>query len=367
MSPLQEHVSLAPLTTFAIGGTARFFLSAESVEEVRDGLHFAQTQMLPIFILGGGSNVLIADDGFDGLVIAIRIPGIIFSTEGARGTVTAGAGVVWDDLVVWAVEHGYSGLESLSGIPGTVGGAVVANVGAYGAQCSDTFLFADALVHDGKSYTLKTITKEECQFAYHDSVFSHTSQPTIILQATFSLTKKHTAQATYTDNRFTLADFFAKHNRQPTLRDIRDTVLSIREEKGALYMKGRLSYKCAGSFFHMPYVSREVYEQVVERAQALDAIKERQLRPWAWEQQDGSYKLAPGFLLEYTPFQKGYTRGAVGISPKHTLSIINIGGARSYEVAQLAHDMQSAVEKIFGVQLTREIAYIGAVEKISSM
>jgi UDP-N-acetylmuramate dehydrogenase len=144
---------------------------------------------------------------------------------------------------------------------------------------------------------------------------------------------------------------------------VRDAVLTMREEKGSLIMPGRFSLKSAGSFFHMPFVPPQQYEKVVARARALDAGKEEQLRPWAWQQSDGSYKVAPGFLLEYTEFRMGYVRGEVGISPRHTLSIINVSGGSAADIAVLARDMQDAVEKIFGIRLEREVEYIGDVEK----
>src|SRR3989344_1691297 len=134
---LREHVPLAPLTTFGGGGAARFFIEAHSIEDVAEALAFAKAQALPLFVLGGGSNILVADEGFDGVGLARRIPGTPEEKAGDRGRVTVGAGVAWDEFVVWTIQHGFAGLECLSGVPGTVGGAVVANLGAYGAQMSD--------------------------------------------------------------------------------------------------------------------------------------------------------------------------------------------------------------------------------------
>ncbi len=136
-------------------------------------------------------------------------------------------------------------------------------------------------------------------------------------------------------------------------------MLSIREQKGVL----EHCYQSAGSFFHMPRVSGEQYLHLMNTAISLDAEKEERLRPWAWLQTDGTYKVAPGFLLEYTPFQKGYVRGAVGISPKHTLSIINLDNATAREVAGLAHDMRDAVQKVFALALEREVQYVGMIEE----
>ncbi|MDD2657964.1 MAG: UDP-N-acetylmuramate dehydrogenase, partial [Candidatus Pacebacteria bacterium] len=310
------------------------------------------------FVLGGGSNIMIADAGFDGLVLAPRMAEVTFQKQGDTVLVTAGAGVVWDELVREAVERGLIGIECLSGIPGTVGGAVVANLGAYGAQASDTFVSAEVLLRGAAEDTLQVVTKEECDFSYHDSIFGRESGRYLVLSATFSLLATGTSQLSYRDNRFDLEALATEHGREPTPIDVRATILSMRGEKGMLSNL----YKSAGSFFHMPFVSAEKYAQIVAQARALDAEKEERLRPWAWKQADGSYKIAGGFLLEYTEFTKGYRRGAAGISPKHTLSIINAAGASASEIAQLAADMQSAVERLFGIHLEREVEYVGDVE-----
>ena len=359
---IQEHVPLAPFTTFGVGGRARFFMVAQSAEEAKEVLDFAHEQKLPVFILGGGSNIVVADNGFDGVVLCMRLSGITAERQGERVVVTAGAGVAWDELVVWTIEHELFGLECLSGVPGTVGGAVVANLGAYGAQTSDTFVHAEVYDTRDPESGLKIVKKEACDFSYHDSMFGRTPGRYLVLRAVFSLSKDASAQLSYRDNRFDMTTLAAKVGRVPTQTDIRQAVLAMREEKGSLIMENRLSYKSAGSFFHMPFVSEEAYERVVTKARAQDAKKEERLRPWAWRQSDGSYKLAPGFLLEYTEFQKGFVRGTVGISPLHTLSIINVGDARTEDIVRLARDMQDAVERVFGVRLEREVEYIGEVE-----
>ncbi len=358
---IQEHVSLAPLTTLGVGGEARFFIEAQSIEEVIEALNFAHKQSLPVFVLGAGSNILIADDGFNGLVLALRIPDITTEVHGTLVWVTVGSGMVWDDFVVWSIENKLSGLECMSGVPGTVGGAVVANLGCYGAQVSDTFMHAEVVDTQEKNGTLKIIKKEECVFSYHDSMFGHTPGRYIIVHATFALSTDTAAIPAYRDNRFDMAMLAQNLGHTPTKSEIRDAVLTMREEKGSLIMKNRVSFKSAGSFFHMPFVSAEKYAHIIAQARAFDAQKEEQLRPWAWKQPDGLYKIAPGFLLEYTEFVKGYVRGAVGISPRHTLSIINVANARAQDIATLARDMQDAVEKKFGIRLEREVEYVGDI------
>ena len=359
---LQENVQLAPLTTLGVGGNARFFSEAKSVEEVEEALAFARANSLPVFVLGGGSNIVIADSGFNGLVIAMRISGIMTEKHGDRLLlVTVGAGVVWDDFVVWTIGQSLSGLECMSGVPGTVGGAVVANVGAYGAQVSDTFVRAEVIDTQDENHKVQVIKKEECDFSYHDGIFGRTKGRYVIIRATFAFSRDSAALPSYRDNRFNMRSLSAELGREPTQTDVRNSVLKMREEKGSLIMKGKVSFKSAGSFFHMPFVSAEKYAEVVRLAQELDAKKEEKLRPWAWKQSNGSYKVAPGFLLEYTKFQKGYVRGGAGISPRHTLSIINVGKARASEIAELARDMQNEVEKMFEIKLEREVEYVGDI------
>lgn len=362
---IKEHVPLAPRTTLSVGGPARYLSEPQSLEEVKEALAFARSRALPLFVLGGGSNIVMSDAGFPGLVLHMHVSGISFEEKENRVLVTAGAGVLWDEFVVATIEHGLFGLECLSGVPGTVGGAVVANLGAYGAQVSDTFVQADVLDTENPDGGLKAITNEECNFSYHDSFFGHAGGRYVVVNATFALSKDASAILSYKDNRFDMSKLASSLGRAPTQQEVRDAVLSMREEKGSLIIPGRFSLKSAGSFFHMPFVSSEVYAQVIAKAQEIDAAKEERLRPWAWQQLDGSYKVAPGFLLEYTEFQKGYVRGNVGVSPRHTLSLINAGGGSAKDIADLARAMQDAVEKLFDIRLEREVEYIGDVENNS--
>ncbi len=356
---LRENVSLAPLTTFKIGGPARYFVEAKTIEDVSDAIKFAHTNSLPIFVLGGGSNILISDNGFAGVVIHLQLANLRFEDRDDAVLVTADAGVVWDELVMQAVQQGYSGVESLSGIPGTVGGAVVANLGAYGTQLSDVLVSVKALDLHNQENGVKTFEKNDCEFSYHDSVFGKYPGRYIVLEMVLKLARDRSPDFTYKDHRFNFTDIMATENLPRTLVGLRTAVLSIREKKGVL----QTCYKSAGSFFHMLAVSETQYTDITARAQVLNPELEQRLRPWAWKQASGTYRVASAFLLEFTEFPKGFVRDLVGVSPKHQLSIINLGGARASEVAELARDMHNSVKKLFDVDLEREVEYVGDVEK----
>lgn len=352
-----EHVSLAPYTTLGVGGEARFFIEVQSVEELIEAIAFAKSKQLSLFVLGGGSNILISDEGFTGMVLHLQLAHLRFEVRDDAVLVTADAGVVWDELVVQAVQQGYSGVESLSGIPGTVGGAVVANLGAYGTQLSDVLVSVKALdLHDPES-GVQTFMRDDCDFSYHDSMFAKYSGRYVVLEAVLMLARDSSPDFTYKDHRFNFTDIMATEHLPRTPVGLRTAVLSIREKKGVL----QTSYQSAGSFFHMLTVSEKQYTEITARAAVLNPQLEQQLRPWAWKQANGAYRVASAFLLEFTEFPKGFARGSVGVSPKHQLSIINLGGARASEIAELARDMRNSVKKLFGVDLEREVKYVGNI------
>lgn len=362
---IRENIALAPYATFKIGGPARYFCEVSSPEELKEALSFANERHYAVFILGGGSNILVSDEGFDGLVVRFvnPTPDSLFTVEredDEQVTISVPAGVHWDDLVVYAVEHNLYDIEHLSGIPGTVGGAVVANIGAYGAQLSDVLINVEMIDRKDSDFEIKVLTNNECAFAYHDSIFSKAHERYIILRATFMLAKHTTVHTKYIDNRFRVDDE-GTDDTPMSLREVREKILSIREQKGSLAMEGREGFHSAGSFFHMLTVPESQYTEITARAQILNPELEERLRPWAWKQADGTYRVASAFLLEFTEFPKGFVRGSVGVSPKHQLSIINLGGARASEIAELARDMSNSVKKLFGISLEREVEYVGNI------
>ncbi|MEK7118093.1 MAG: UDP-N-acetylmuramate dehydrogenase [Patescibacteria group bacterium] len=362
---IKNNVSLAPYTTFNIGGPARYFCYPRSFSELKEALVLAREKHLPIFVLGGGSNILVSDRGFDGIVIHLvdataHLSPTVESENDENIVLGVTAGTNWDDLVLYAVRRNLYGIEYLSGVPGTVGGAVVANIGAYGRELSDVLVSVEVIDRRDNDFAKKVLMNSECAFTYHDSIFSREHERYIVLRATFLLGKHFTRSSKYTDNRFSVDDENTG-KPSPTLAEVRERILSIREQKGALAMDGRERFLSAGSFFHMLTVSESQYTEIAARAQVLNPELEQRLRPWAWKQADGTHRVASAFLLEFTEFPKGFVRGSTGVSPKHQLSIINLGGARASEVAELAREMRSSVEKLFGVSLEREVEYVGEI------
>lgn len=342
---IDENVALAPLTTLNVGGAARFFAEVESEQELVDAVEFSRERGLPVFVLGGGSNVLVADRGFDGLVIRIANRGIAFDGP----NVTAAAGEDWDEFCGECVDRGLAGIECLSGIPGTVGGTPVQNVGAYGQEVSETIVVVRAL--DLETDRFIHLSNADCRFAYRASVFNTTRRGRYIVTAvTFQLVPNGAPKIAYRD----LQDRF-KH-RSPTLGETREAVRAIRSDKGMLVRQGGPDSNSAGSFFKNPVVTREQFAAVAGRAEALgigdvphfDAGRDSIKIPAAW-------------LIEKSGFPKGFRAGNAGISTRHTLALTNRGGATAGEIIALKEVIAGRVRDEFGVDLVPEPIFVGFV------
>jgi UDP-N-acetylmuramate dehydrogenase len=350
---IREHVRLAPYTTLQIGGPARFFAQVFSEEDLVEALDWAERRSLPLFILGGGSNVLVADEGFPGLVVHMAMRGLSFSDASGAALVTAGAGEDWDELVRACVERGLAGLECLSGIPGLVGGTPVQNVGAYGQEVSETILTVRA--YDRRAHCVVTLANTDCRFSYRRSIFNSTEQDRyVVLAVTYTLAPHGQPTLRYPDVR----DFFAHHHGSPSLKNVRDAVRAIRARKGMLLMPGDPDCRSAGSFFKNPVVTAKEFAQIEAAAQVPGLARGEQVVP-RFAAQDGLVKVPAAWLIERAGFQKGYRKGRAGISAKHTLAIINYGGATAGEVLELMREIQAHVQKRFGVTLVPEPVFVG--------
>jgi len=344
---IQENVSLAPLTTLGVGGPARFLVEATSSEEVREALEYAKSRGLALFVLGGGSNLVVADSGWPGLVLKNSILGINHRHGHGVAYWDVGAGEDWDGFVAMAVQHHSSGVECLSGIPGTVGGTPVQNVGAYGQEVAETIVEVVALnVLSGEE---EEFEKEDCGFAYRTSIFNTTARGKyVILRVSYALVHGGEPRLGYAD----LQKYFANRPK-PSLGDVRAAVREIRASKAMLITPGDEDEQSAGSFFKNPILSSEEFEALKARSRArgLDIPNYPALA--------SQRKVSAAWLVEQSGFLKGYRRGRVGISRKHALAIVNLGGATAAEVMALKNEIQQKVEQQWAIRLEPEPVMVG--------
>jgi UDP-N-acetylmuramate dehydrogenase len=345
---IRENEPLATLTSFEAGGPARYFAKIASESDAARALAVAGERGLETLILGGGSNVLVSDAGFPGLVILNRIAGLTVEESGGDVLVTVGGGQDWQDFVDLCVDKGWQGLECLAGIPGTVGASPIQNIGAYGQEVSQVISRVRCL--ETATGRAVTFDNEACGFRYRESIFNTRETGNYVVTAvTFNLSRRKAPVVTYRELQERLAGIAL-----PTLAQVRDAVIAIRAGKGALIRQGYDSFKCAGSFFKNPVVSRGHFEQV----EALVA-GEGEASRWYWPLPGGEVKVSAAFLIQRAGFRRGHARGNVGISPHHALILINRGGATAREIVGFAGEVQRRVLERFGVLLLPEARLIG--------
>jgi UDP-N-acetylmuramate dehydrogenase len=345
---ITENVALAPLTTLKVGGPARYFIEAQTVSEVSEAVAFSQSKNLPLFVLGGGSNLVISDAGWPGLALKVGITGINHRHGHDEVVFEAGAGEDWDKFVGLVVAHNCAGIECLSGIPGNVAGTPVQNVGAYGQEVSNTIDSVVAL--DLKDGQLDELGKEACGFSYRTSIFNTTERGRyIIVQVNYTLKHGGDAYIAYAD----LKRYFAGWSVKPTLAETRDAVRKIRAGKGMLISAGDDDCRSAGSFFKNPILSAEQYQALTTRAAA------KNLQIPSYPALDAQKKVSAAWLVEHSGFSRGYGNGPVGISRKHALAIVNRGGATAADVLALKDSIQQRVDEIWGIRLEPEPVFIG--------
>jgi UDP-N-acetylmuramate dehydrogenase len=346
---LQENTPLAPLTTFRIGGPARFFVEAKSRAEVEEAATFADSRDLPLFVLGGGSNLLVSDSGWRGLVLKIGISGIEQRPGIAEGRVLfeVGAGESWDRFVAHAIVEQCAGIECLSGIPGSVGGTPVQNVGAYGQEVSETIESVEAF--DRRDGQIRELCNEACGFSYRSSIFNTTERDRfIILRVTYALAPGGDPHLEYAD----LKRHFAGRDARPNLAETREAVRHIRARKGMLIVPGDPDCQSAGSFFKNPVLTEEQLNDLKTRASA------KKLTIPAYPVLEQRHKISAAWLVEHSGFTRGYEAGRVGISHKHALAIVNRGGATAADVLALKEEIQQRVEAIWSVRLEPEPVFV---------
>ncbi|HXU04142.1 MAG TPA: UDP-N-acetylmuramate dehydrogenase [Polyangia bacterium] len=348
---VRDGVPLAPLTTLELGGPARHFVEAADDTTIAEALRWADARSLPVVILGGGSNVVIGDGGWDGLVVRIATRGRRFDGSGSTVKLTAAAGEPWDDVVADTVARNLAGLECLSGIPGLVGATPIQNVGAYGQEVADCIVSVRVLeratgrVHD--------LAPHACEFGYRDSAFKRAPDRHVVLGVTFALRAADQPTLRYRE----LTDALAG-TALPSLAEVRAMVLALRRKKSMVIVDGDPNRRSVGSFFTNPIVTAGEADGVAARAVALGEIARPEVMP-RWPTAGSGVKLSAGWLIEHAGIRKGRRHGAVGVSTAHALALVHHGGGSSAELLELAHEVGDAVHARFGMTLLPEPTMIG--------
>lgn len=330
---IQENVLLAPLTTMRVGGSASFFVRVGSTKELSEAILFAREKKIPVFVLGAGSNILFSDNGFSGLVIKIEIKGVIHDDV----RITAGAGVQWDDFVDDMVSLNLCGIENLSLIPGTVGGAVVQNIGAYGVEACDAIISVEAF--NIETMQIETFLRDECEFGYRESIFKK-NKNLIVMSASFSLKEGSTTNINYDDVK---KYFENKKITEPTLAEIREAIIVIRTAKMPAPGVGT-----AGSFFKNPILPMSKYEELKKQFPELKA----------YPQGDNTIKLSAAWLLDHVGGWRGVRHGDVAVHEKQALILVNYGTASAQEILFFADEMKSDIKNKTDVLLEEEVVIV---------
>ena len=351
-----RDVPLAPLTTLELGGPARFLVEAFDMATVIAGLRWAAARGVPAFVLGGGSNLVVADAGFDGLVIRVRTRGVTFApAAGGEVLVEAQAGEPWDALVAETVARDLAGLECLSGIPGLAGATPIQNVGAYGQEVSDTI--RTVRVIDRGTRAITDLPPSACGFGYRDSLFRRQPDRYVVASVTFALQPGGAARVRYPELTAALAN-----NHSPTLADVRAAVLDLRRKKSMVIDAADPNRRSVGSFFTNPIVSRAEARALVDRLLADEIIASARELPQFPAGGDG-VKLSAAWLIEHAGagIARGLRDGAVGVSTRHALALVHHGGGTTAALLALAARVRRAVRDRFGITLAPEPIFLGPI------
>lgn len=354
MPNIEENVSLKEFTTFKVGGPARYFAKVKSVPDVETAVKFAREKSLPIFVLGGGSNILVSDKGFDGLVIHPEMAGIeIISEDENFALIKLGAGEVWDKAVLFAVENNLWGIENLSHIPGNCAAVAVQNVGAYGQEISE---FLESVeVFDLQDLSLKNITNEDCKFTYRRSIFNTNEKGRfIILSLTIRLGKKSNPNLSYGDMK---RYFEGKEN--PNLTEIREAIIKIRDSKFPFPKEAKNGN--AGSFFRGPIIGEEHLELIAQKIgqEFGEAAREKLLSMKDKLRVAQGFKTPTAYFMELAQL-KGFEMGNAKINePQPAILLNGTGEATAKEILELRDYVLRTIKEKFNVELEVEPELIG--------
>lgn len=329
----KQDISLKKFTTIGLGGRAKFFVECTTREQIASSIEMATGKKLPFFVLGGGSNVIFSDKGFNGLVIKVVTKGVIIKDN----FLTAEAGESWDDVVLLAVQKGLAGVECLSGIPGSVGATPIQNVGAYGQEVGQVIKEVEVL--NCETLQIKKFSNKDCKFDYRTSYFKKNLGKYIILSVTFELKKSKYAKIKYK----ALAQYLIAKKLKKTLQNTREAVLDVRASKSMVLNKKDPNTRSCGSFFINPIVDKDLFLTLSKKYPSLSA-----------HQSNGQYKISAGWLIEEAGFKKGFVYKNVGISTNHSLALITKKQATTKELLELEDLISSKIYKKFNIKLKRE-------------
>jgi UDP-N-acetylmuramate dehydrogenase len=347
---IQQNIILSQYTTLQLGGEAKLFCECTSIEEIKGALHFAKVNNHRLQILGGGSNTIFSDDGFDGVVLKVNYNGISYAEDGNDILVTANAGVDWEKFTATCVEKGYAGVECLSGIPGLAGAVPIQNVGAYGQEVKDTIEHVSVVERD--TMKEKIFTNAECRFSYRQSRFkSDDAGKFVVTGVTFRLRKNGRPTINYPE----VKKIIDSHIDLPSLADgreslnaVRNIVLSLRKKKSMVIDPNDPNTKSVGSFFMNPVVDNN---RLLDIRNRWNEIGDGTLMPVFSSEE--KTKIPAAWLIEKSGFKKGYMMNGSGISENHTLALVNRGGTTT-SLLMLAEEIRNGVEQRFGVKLEYE-------------
>ncbi len=343
MTPLgiQRDVPLAPLTTLELGGPAKHFVRVDDERMLADALRWAADEGMSSAILGGGSNLIVPDEGYDGLIVQMGITDVDFRGD---GTVEVGAGVPWEAVVDGAVSRDWAGLECLTGIPGSTGATPIQNVGAYGQEVAEVVARVRVLRRD--MLTFEDLGPEDCAFGYRDSLFKREPDRFIVCGVRFALRPHGAATVRY-------ADLQRSIGTDATLADVRRIVLDLRRRKSMVIDPHDPNRRSAGSFFLNPIVSEAEAQRVVDQAVHDNLVSAPADVP-RYPVANGDVKLAAGWLIEKAGIAKGTRRGAIGVSTKHALALVHHGGGTTADLLAFADEIRERVRDRFAIDLERE-------------
>ncbi|MGH2872619.1 MAG: UDP-N-acetylmuramate dehydrogenase [Solirubrobacteraceae bacterium] len=345
----RSGVRLAQLTTLRVGGPARRLLEARCEEALVRAIADADHAGEPVLVIGGGSNLVVGDEGFAGAVVRVATRGVSLTGVGERVRLAVAAGEPWDELVAATVADGLAGIECLSGIPGLVGATPIQNVGAYGQQVADTI--ASVRAYDRHERRVVKLTGAECAFGYRTSALRRSDRH-VVLGVTFELERSPLGHP------LRYAELARALGAQPGARlplaDVREAVLRLRRGKGMVLDPSDADSVSAGSFFVNPLLAPDELEALVCRSRERGCGE-----PPAWPEGEDAVKTSAAWLIERAGFQRGLTDGRVGISAKHTLALVNRGGASTAELLALARRIRDGVQATFGVALAPEPTLVG--------